>query len=119
VVEQFLQRFEPKVKNCVMAQINAHIGPHGIFPEPQIRLDTYRNFLWTNYSVGVRLNPLFSRLLSESAFFLTKPSGDSSRSFAQSSARSPCGAILTSFGSNWPRTVTKSLWAAMTSRMFL
>src|ERR1035441_9804732 len=32
----------------------------------------------------------------------------------QSSGRSPAGAIFTSLGSNWPRIVTRSLWAAMT-----
>ena len=37
----------------------------------------------------------------------------------QSSARSPCGAIFTSLGSNWPRMVTRSFCAAMTSWMFL
>src|ERR1035437_6080186 len=37
----------------------------------------------------------------------------------QSSARSPGGDIFTSLGSNWPRMVTWSLCAAMTSRMFL
>ncbi len=38
---------------------------------------------------------------------------------AQSSGRSPCGAIFTSLGSNWPRTSTRSLWAAMTWWMSL
>jgi len=37
----------------------------------------------------------------------------------QSSARSPCGAIFTSLGSNWPRIVTRSSWAAITLWMFL
>src|SRR5438128_243265 len=37
----------------------------------------------------------------------------------QSSGRSPAGAIFTSFGSNWPWMVTRSLCAAITSRMFL
>ena len=37
----------------------------------------------------------------------------------QSSGRSPAGAIFTSFGSNWPSTVTRSRSASMTSRMFL
>lgn len=37
----------------------------------------------------------------------------------QSSGRSPAGAIFTSLGSNWPSTVTRSLCAFITSRMFL
>src|ERR1700733_13477717 len=46
------------------------------------------------------------------------PLNDSAHN-VQSSGRSPLGAIFTSFGSNWPRVVTKSFWAAITSRMFL
>jgi plastocyanin len=38
-----------------------------------------------------------------------------SYTFSIPSARAPCGAILTSLGSNWPRTATRSCWAAMTS----
>ena len=37
----------------------------------------------------------------------------------QSSARSPAGHIFTSFGSNWPRTSTRSVCAAMTAWMSL
>jgi len=49
---------------------------------------------------------------------LAHPLNDSAHK-VQSSGRSPLGAIFTSFGSNWPSTVTKSLCAAITSRMFL
>ena len=39
--------------------------------------------------------------------------------FNQSSGRSPAGAIFTSLGSNWPRMVTRSLWAAITFLVLL
>jgi hypothetical protein len=51
--------------------------------------------------------------------FATNSSCAGFHSFAQSSGRSPLGAIFTSLGLNSPSTATRSLCAAMTSRMFL